>query len=102
MKGVSKDSFAPDDIMTRAEFCQLFNNIIGRDKMGLTALDKDGNKYEITAADYSFVDMSPSHWAYETCLKATSAYDDNGYVSITKRQENIRNKLDDYDSQLLY
>ncbi len=102
MKGVSKDSFAPDDIMTRAEFCQLFNNIIGRDKMGLTALDKDGNKYEITAADYSFVDMSPSHWAYETCLEATSAYDDNGYVSITKRQENIRNKLDDYDSQLLY
>ena len=102
MKGVSKDSFAPDDIMTRAEFCQLFNNIIGRDKMGLTALDEDGNKYEVTAEDYSFVDMSPSHWAYETCLKATSAYDDNGYVSMSKRQENIRNKVDDYDSQLLY
>ena len=102
MKGVSKDSFAPDDIMTRAEFCQLFNNIIGRDKMGLTALDEDGNKYEVTAEDYSFVDMPPSHWAYETCLKATSAYDDNGYVSMSKRQENIRNKLDDYDSQLLY
>lgn len=102
MNGVSKDKFAPEEIMTRAEFCQMFNNIIGRNDMGLTALDKDGNEYEITAADYSFVDMSPKHWAYEVCLKATSAYDDDGYVSIAKRQDNIRNKLDDYESQLLY
>ena len=70
--------------------------------MGLTALDADGNAYDITAGDYSFVDMSPSHWAYKECLKATSAYDDNGYVSISIRQDNIRNKLDDYKSQLLY
>lgn len=102
MSGVSRDEFAPDKIMTRAEFCKLFNNILGRSDMGLTALDKDGNEYEITAEDYSFVDMSPRHWAYEECLKATSAYDENGYVSISKRQENIRNKLDDYSSQLLY
>lgn len=102
MNGVSDDRFSPDAIMTRAEFCKLFNNIIGRDDMGLTALDKDGNEYEITAADYSFVDMSPEHWAYKVCLKATSAYDDNGYVSISIRQENMRNILDEFDSQLLY
>ncbi len=102
MVGLDDDHFAPDKIMTRAEFCKLFNNIIGRDKMGLTALDASGNPYEITPADYSIVDMSPNHWAYSTCLKATSAYDDNGYVSPEKRQENIRNKLDDYNSQLLY
>lgn len=102
MSGVSKDLFDPDTVMTRAEFCQLFNNIIGRNKMGLTALDENGSEYEITADDYSFVDMSPDHWAYEACLKATSAYDDEGYVSISKRQDNIRNKIDDYNSQLLY
>ena len=102
MKGVSATEFAPNDIMTRAEFCQLFNNIIGRNDMGLTALDQNGNEYEVTPADYSIVDMSPSHWAYKVCLKATSAYDDNGYVSFSKRQENIRNKLDEYNDQLLY
>lgn len=102
MVGVDNEHFAPDRVMTRAEFCKLFNNIIGRDDMELIALDADGNEYEITPADYSIVDMSPKHWAYSTCLKATSAYDDDGYVSLEKRQENIRNKLDDYDSQLLY
>ncbi len=102
MNGVSDDSFAPDEIMTRAEFCQLFNNIIGRGEMGLTALDENGKEYEVIAEDYYFIDMSPKHWAYEVCLKATSAYDENGYVSFSKRQENIRNKVDDYDSQKLY
>lgn len=102
MNGVSDDRFSPDAVMTRAEFCQLFNNIIGRNDMGLTALDENGNEYEITAADYSFIDMSPEHWAYEVCLKATSAYDDNGYISISTRQENMRNIIDEFDSQLLY
>lgn len=102
MNGVSDTSFAPEDIMTRAEFCAMFNNIIGRDKMGLTALDENGNEYQITAEDYSFVDMDPSHWAYEICLKATSAYDDDGYVSVSKRQQNVRNIVDDYDSQKIY
>lgn len=102
MYGVSDDSFAPDKVMTRAEFCTLFNHIIGRSEMTLTTLDADGNAYDITAKDYSFVDMSPEHWAYKECLKATSAYDDNGYVSISIRQDNIRNKLDGYKSQLLY
>ena len=102
MQGLSKTEFAPDAIMTRAEFCSLFNNIIGRNDMGLTAIDADGNEYEITAKDYSFVDMDPSHWGYKACLKATSAYDDNGYVSISIRQENMRNILDEFDSQLIY
>ena len=57
---------------------------------------------KVNKQDYSIVDMSPSHWAYKVCLKATSAYDDNGYVSFSKRQENIRNKLDEYNDQLLY
>ena len=80
----------------------MFNNIIGRDKFGLTALDEDNNEYEVTAQTYNFTDMSPSHWAYEICLKATSAYDDDGYVDINARNEHIRNKLDKYDGQEIY
>lgn len=99
MHGQSSSSFAPDKIMTRAEFCNLFNNIIGRNDMGLIALDENGEEYEITAETYSFVDMNPRHWAYEVCLKATSAYDKDGYVDIETRQDNIRNKLDQHDAQ---
>lgn len=102
MQGISDTEFAPDAIMTRAEFCSLFNKIIGRDKMGLTALDEDGNEFEITAKDYSFIDMNAGHWAYEACLKATSAYDDNGYIDILKRQRNMRNIVDDFNSQKIY
>ena len=31
MEGIGNDRFAPDEIMTRAEFCALFNKIIGSD-----------------------------------------------------------------------
>jgi len=102
MKGQSEDSFAPDDIMTRAEFCNLFNNIIGRNSMGLKALDEDGNEYTITAEDYYFVDMDPDHWAYEICLKATSAYNEDGHVDVVTRTANIRNVLDHHDAQKLH
>lgn len=104
MSGVSSDSFDPNRVMTRAEFCALFNNIIGRNssKYTLTALDKDGNKITVTPETYYITDMDPSHWAYETCLKATSAYDDNGYVDLSTRLSNIRNILDKYNSQTEY
>jgi hypothetical protein len=62
--------------------------------MGLEA--EDGTV--VTPALYSIVDLS-GHWAESTMLKATSAYDDNGYVDITTRLSNIRNILDKYDSQ---
>ncbi len=99
MHGQSATTFGTDAIMTRAEFCNLFNNIIGRNDMGLTALDKDGNEYEVSAELYSIVDMNKNHWAYEVCLKATSAYDEDGYVDVETRIANIRNILDQYDAQ---
>ena len=43
--------------------------------------------------------MKPRHWAYEVCLKATSAYDAEGYVDVETRIANIRNVLDQYDAQ---
>jgi hypothetical protein len=94
MNGVSDDTFEPNRVMTRAEFCKMFNNIIGREDMGLEA--EDGTV--VTPALYSIVDLD-GHWAESTMLKATSAYDDNGYVDITTRLSNIRNVLDKYDSQ---
>lgn len=102
MNGTSGSTFAPDLYMTRAEFCSLFNNIIGRNSYGLTALDENGEEYEITAETYYFVDMNPSHWAYEICLKASSAYNSEGYVDTEIRLSNIRNKLDHYEAQMLH
>ena len=99
MQGVGDNRFCPDEIMTRAEFCSLFNNILSRNEFGLTALDENGEEFEITAEDYYFVDMNENHWAYEICLKATSAYDENGYVDIDSRNANIRNIIDRHDAQ---
>lgn len=76
--------------ITRAEFCTIYNKIIGRDSAGL--LTADGT--EITAETYGFTDLDENQWYYETMLKATSAYDDEGYVDIALR--NQRNVLDDY------
>ena len=91
------DGFAPDDYMTRAEFCQMFNNIIGRTEMGLETADGQ----IITPETYSIADIDNS-WARDAMLKATSAYDQDGYVNLTLRHDNIRNVLDNYDSQIDY
>ena len=77
-------------LITRAEFCTIYNRIIGRDKAKLVTADG----VEITAETYGFNDLKESKWYYETMLRATSAYDDDGYVDIELR--NQRNVLDDY------
>ncbi len=102
MQGMGNGKFEPDKIMTRAEFCSLFNNILGKTGNMLIAKDENGNTYEVTAEKYYFVDMSPSHWAYDDCLIATSAYFEDGYVDMKTRLDNIRNKIDRYDAQKEY
>lgn len=97
MSGTSDTTFEPDRAMTRAEFCQMFNNVIGRTDMGLIA--QDGTT--VTPELYSIVDLD-GHWAEEAMLKATSAYDDNGLIDTEIRIANIRNILDKYDSQIWY
>ncbi len=99
MNGIDDDGtiFEPDRVMTRAEFCKMINNIMGREKMELKAADGT----EITPELYSIVDIS-GHWAEETILKATSVYDDDGYVDIESRLFNIRNTLDQYAAQMMY
>lgn len=79
-----------NDTITRAEYCTIYNNIIGRDNASLT--DASGNP--VTAQTYGFVDLDPSQWFYEIMLKATSAYTD-GYVDLDKRAD--RNAIDDYE-----
>ena len=77
-------------LMTRAEFCTMYNRIIGRSNALLQ--DADGNK--ITGETYGFTDLDPNAWYYEDVLRATSAYDENGYVDLKKRAK--RNVVDDY------
>ena len=79
-----------ESTITRAEFCTMYNRIIGRENALL--VDSDGN--DITAETYGFTDLKSVKWYYEAMLRATSAYNDDGYVDIAKR--GIRNNLDDY------
>lgn len=78
------------NLITRAEFCTIYNKIIGRDDAKLVTADGT----EITAETYGFTDLDENKWYYETMLRATSAYDADGYVDIDLR--NRRNVLDDY------
>lgn len=78
------------NLITRAEFCTIYNKIIDRDDAKLIT----ANDTEITAETYGFTDLDKGEWYYETMLRATSAYDDNGYVDIELRKQ--RNVLDDY------
>lgn len=91
IEGYGDGSLGLNDNITRAQFCKMYNIIIGRDD----ALLETADGQEITAITYGFADLKSSEWYYEDMLRATSAYDDNGYVDIAKRA--VRNKLDDYE-----
>lgn len=81
-----------DSNITRAEFCTIYNRIIGRDGEGLVTADGA----EVTAETYGFKDMTdPEIWYYDTMIKATSSYDEDGYVDLELRED--RNALDDYN-----
>lgn len=79
-----------NDPIKRGEFCKIYNLIIGRDKKDLYLPDNT----PVTAQTYGFIDLNEDDWYYEIMLKATSSYDENGYVSLELR--GIRNELDDY------
>ena len=98
MQGISDTEFEPERIMTRAEFCSMFNQIIGRSDALLEGPDGTA----VTPELYSIVDLDPNAWYTPVMLKATSAYDVNGYVDIETRLSNIRNILDKYNSQILF
>lgn len=100
MKGYEDGSFHPAAAITRAEFCSLLNNVIGRTaENGYVLETADGTP--VTHETYHFSDLSPSDWYYETMLYATSAFD-GSYVDLETRSNNIRNKLDGYNAQYDY
>lgn len=78
------------DLITRAECCTIYNRVIDRENARLETADGT----EITAETYGFTDLSEGQWYYETMLRATSAYDEDGYVDLELR--GVRNNLDDY------
>lgn len=94
MQGMSATEFQPDKVMTRAEFCSMFNHIIGRENAKLESADG----IQVTPELYSIVDLD-GHWAKDVMLRATSAYNADGYVDVETRLANIRNELDKYDAQ---
>jgi hypothetical protein len=98
MQGESDTVFAPDKLMTRAEFCSMFNHVIGREDALLEAADGT----VVTPQLYYFIDLPDDAWYTPVMLRATSAYDKNGYVDIETRLANIRNTVDKYDSQKLF
>ena len=63
--------------------------IIGRDKCGLAMADGT----LVTPETYGFTDIEQD-WSYEIMLKATSAYNEQGFVDLELRGK--RNVLDDY------
>ena len=98
MNGLDDKTFEPDRVMTRAEFCAMFNQIIGRQNARLEA--KDGR--QVTPETYYFTDIFEGEWYTPVMLRATSAYDEDGYVDIDTRLSNIRNVLDNFDSQKMF
>ncbi|MBQ6530239.1 MAG: S-layer homology domain-containing protein, partial [Clostridia bacterium] len=98
MQGNGDGTFKPDAIMTRAEFCSVFNQII--DRQDALLVSKDGR--QVTPETYYFTDLHEGEWYTPVMLRATSAYDEDGYVDIDTRLSNIRNVLDNYDSQKMF
>lgn len=97
MQGYEDGTFQPAAAITRAEFCSLINNVIGRDSdEGYLLETAEGDP--VTHDTYHFSDLKPSAWYYETMLYATSAFDGR-YVDLETRNQNIRNKLDGYVNQ---
>ena len=80
-----------DSTFKRAEFCSIYNTIIGRASAGLET--RDGTK--VTPDTYGYTDIPAGAWYYQTMVRATSAYDKDGYIDLTLR--GVRNDLDDYN-----
>ena len=91
LQGYEDGDLRLSNTINRAEFCEIYNRIIGRDDAALVTAEGT----PITAETYGFADLSEDKWYYETMLRATSAYDEKGYVDLSLR--GVRNTLDDYE-----
>lgn len=78
-----------DENITRGAFCKIYNMITGRDMFVLQTADGE----PVTAETYGIADIS-DNWAYDVMLRATSAFNADGYVDVSARGQ--RSELDDY------
>ena len=90
IQGDESGNLHVEDYITRAEFCTIYNIIIGREYALLEMADGT----PVTAATYGFTDIEEGAWYTEIILRATSAYNENGYVDLELRA--VRNVVDDY------
>lgn len=103
MQGDDATTFAPNRVMTRAEFCTMFNNILERDEEhGYYLETADGEVVDHTTYYFTDMDNRVDEWYYLDMIYATSAFDNNGYVDVETRLANIRNILDHYNGQTDY
>lgn len=76
--------------LQRAQFCSIYNTIIGRADAKLVTADGT----EVAAETYGYTDIPTDAWYYKTMVRATSAYKDS-FVDLDLR--GVRNELDDYN-----
>ena len=96
MQGNGDGTFNPNQAMTRAEFCAMFNNVTGREDYDL--IDPEGN--EVVPETYYIVDLAgAAAWQERAMMLGTSAFNKDYTVDVDTRLANIRNILDNYDSQ---
>lgn len=99
MQGDGNGEFRPNDYMTRAEFCSMFNNVTGRTDYQLIAIDGS----VVTPETYYIVDLDNADaWKVKATMLGTSAFTDNYEVDVDTRLANIRNVLDEYNGQTDY
>lgn len=91
IKGDGTGNLMVNETLQRAQFCSIYNTIIGRANAGLVT--KDGT--EVTPDTYGYTDIPADQWYYQTMIRATSAYDKDGFVDLSLR--GVRNELDDYN-----
>lgn len=99
MQGDGDGSFRPSDVITRAEFCSMFNNVTGRTNYELVSADGE----DVTPETYYIVDLEGvDDWKVREILLGTSAFTSDKKVDVETRIERIRNVLDDYEGQTQY
>ena len=79
INGYGNNLYGTNNLVTRAEFCQLCNTITNRQNRLMTI-----DKQKITADTYGIVDIQKGDWYYQAILMAMSNYE-NGYVTLDNR-----------------
>ena len=73
--------------ISRWEFCELFNAILGRSNYCMNGfIDTDGN--EVTAETYRYTDLNPSDRYYRTMMIATSTFDGDRIDLVNRMKRN--------------